>query len=124
MTSEPLSIADITTKDAIIINHEPPTKGTPLQLEITRRIGKAQPGFRFFLSASIYKESEKDVEEKTFFVKYSLEAHFNNVHTDLSLENLQDSAALMLFPYVRAGISAFTGAAGIEPVQLPLYRIT
>lgn len=123
MKTEPLTIAKIITKDAVIINHDPPTKDITLQLEITRKFEKASPGFKTFLSVSVYKESEKEIEDKSFLVKYALEAHFSNVHTDLSIENLQNSASIMLFPYIRAGISAFMGAAGLEPIQLPLYSI-
>ena len=123
MNSEPINIENITPKELVIINDETPVKDTELQLNLHRKLEKIESGYSFYLSASIYKESEKDAEKKSFFIKYSLETCLSCEGDGMPAEDIRKEASITLYPYIRAGISAAMGAIGIRPLILPPYEI-
>lgn len=123
MNREPINIENIVPKEFIIINTETPTNDTELQLNLHRKLEKTESGYSFYLSASIYRETEKDAENKSFFLKYSLETYFNCERDEMSVEDIRKEASITLYPYIRAGISAAMGAIGIRPLILPPYEI-
>lgn len=121
MNSEFMNIESITPIELIIKNHDTPAKKTLLQLNIERQSKRTESDFKFFISASVYKESEQALEEKTYFIKYSLEAHFCCNSEDMSDKALEKEATIALYPYIRAGISATMAAIGMEQFTLPLF---
>lgn len=123
MNSEAINIENIAPKELVIINDKPPAKDTELQLNLHRKLEKTESGYSFYLSASILEETEKDIEKKSFFIKYSLEASFSCERNGMSVEDIRKEASITLYPYIRAGISAAMGAIGIRPLVLPPYEI-
>lgn len=123
MNSEAINIENIAPKELVIINDKTPAKDTELQLNLHRKLEKTESGYSFCLSASILDETEKDIEKKSFFIKYSLEAYFSCERNGMSVEDIRKEASITLYPYIRAGISAAMGAIGIRPLVLPPYEI-
>lgn len=123
MNREPINIENIVPKELVIINDETPTKDTELQLNLHRKLEKTESGYIFYLSASIYKEAEKDAENRSFFIKYSLETYFSCERDGISVEDIRKEASITLYPYIRAGISAAMGSIGMRPLVLPPYEI-
>lgn len=123
MNREPINIENIVPKELVIINDETPANDTALQLNLHRKLEKTESGYRFFLSASIYKETEKDAENRSFFLKYSLETYFSYERDEMSVDDIRKEASITFYPYIRAGISAAMGAIGMHPLILPPYEI-
>lgn len=123
MNIEPISIEKIIPKDLVIINRETPANNTELQLNLRRKLERTESGFKFYLSASIFSEAEREIEKKSFFVKYSLEIHFSCDHDEMSAEDMRREATITFYPYIRAGISGAMGAIGVQPLILPPYEI-
>ena len=74
-------------------------------------------------AASIYLESEKEVTDKTFFIKYMIEVNFNRSSSENDSSDMAEQATLMIYPHIRAGISTTMSAAGIEPIILPMLSL-
>ena len=123
MKTEALSIAKITTREVSIINHSTPTSTMQLQLEFNKNFKKAKHGFLGIFTASIYLESEKEVTDKTFFIKYMIEVNFNRSSSEIDSSDMAEQATLMIYPHIRAGISTTMSAAGIEPIILPMLSL-
>lgn len=123
MNIKPITLETINPIEFVIENHEPPANNTDLQLNLERKFKKLENGFDFRLIASIFKESEINVEKKSIFLKYSLEAHFSDDGEELSVEDLYREATNILYPYIRSGVSAAMGAIGLQPIILPPFLI-
>lgn len=123
MNTEPINIEKITPKELVIINDKTPANDTSLQLSLHRKLEKTESGYRFYLSASVCKETEKDAEKRSFFLKYSLETNFSCERDEMSGDDIRQEASITLYPYIRAGISAAMGAIGMKPLVLPPYEI-
>lgn len=123
MNTKPITLETITPIELVIENLEPPTGNTDLQLNLERKFTKLETGFNFQLIASIFKESEINVERKSIFLKYSLEAHFSDNSEELSIEDLYREATNILYPFIRSGVSGAMGAIGLKPILLPSISI-
>ena len=123
MKTNIISIEKIKPIEIIIENHEPIDPDSELRLNLNQKLEKQEKGFKYQLTASVFKEAENDMEEKTFFIKYSLESHFICDNEELSTEDLCKEALDIMYPYIRAGISSAMGAIGIQPIVLPPHIV-
>lgn len=121
MKSYNISIERVSTLEARIVNINPPS-GEQLSIHVNRNIRKAdETSFLCILTASIYRECNKDKASEDFWVKYAIRALVKCDNPAASAEDLQDVITKELYPHLRAGIGAITGAASIEPILLPSF---
>jgi hypothetical protein len=71
------------------------------------------------LTVNIFRSSESDVKEKTFLIRYVLEASVESSDANATISEIQDTAAIMLMPYIRANISVLTSISGASSITLP-----
>lgn len=113
-----LILTNIVTREATIINQKAPVVDEKMKLEINRKVRTNKDGYSCLFSTYLFKASEEDNSEKTYFVKYVLEAEFKGLLTDAPIESVHEAITQSLYPHIRAGIASIMSAAGMEAILL------
>ena len=123
MTKEIISLKEITTREISINNRTPIGKNVSIQVEITRKTKKSGKTLCCLLTAVLYRESEKDTDEKSFYIRYVLEGVFDILPKQINREEISNLAMIILHPFLRAQIASVLSSASIDTIIIPTYTI-
>ncbi len=108
----------LTPLEISIINSKTPYD-EPLQIQFDRGFRQEEDCLVCTVTTLVFRESELDEKEKTFLIRYTLEAVYDCDDTDVQPEELQETITKELYHYIRLGVTSIIGAAGIDSISLP-----
>ncbi len=108
----------LTPLEINIINTKTPYD-EPLQIQFDRGFSQEGDCLVCTITTLVFRESEMNAQEKSFLIRYTLEAVYGCDETDMQEEELQETITKELYSYIRLGVTSIIGAAGIDSISLP-----
>lgn len=114
-----ISINNISVKKFVMTNNKMPNPNTQLAVLVGSNFQQNEKQYTCEVNIRIYVDEEKDIEEKTFAVDYTVSSVFSSEFTIELNDDTKKAMISQLLPHARANIAAAMGALGIEPIFVP-----
>ena len=118
-----LKFKEYIVEDVIFKNNDKfdNSQAVKLDLKINEETKKENNILKVDLNVTVFEEAEKN--NYPFYIKLRVRGIFQIEGNDEDVGFFKPNAIAILFPYVRAIISTYTGIANINPLILPAINV-